>query len=279
MYKKYVSALRVKLDHRTVPANTRCSTNVVLLLGLRWLLLYRPKENIIWFYFPWWAQGIGLPLTADNQNKNKHIRSLSVVTRYQIIGPIKWESGNSLLTLMMSSYFGLFFSHSKLELLTQFPAPNDEKEWFLRRNNHLWNFIFKLTKHLPHNMWAIPIQFISDICLKTNIYGPGSIGVKHAWPRTLYTSIHDLTNHKLILTHAVCSVFSAKCLTPVSSMLGLRHRRSPYIKPTEAQCFLWWMWGWFVASVWIWPSSHTRIVHYIWFTLLLSCDNNYVNRM
>ena len=31
------------------------------------------------------------------------------------------------LTLMLPNCFGLFFIHLKLELLTQFPAPNDEK--------------------------------------------------------------------------------------------------------------------------------------------------------
>ena len=31
------------------------------------------------------------------------------------------------LTRMLPNYFALFFIHLKLELLTQFPAPNDEK--------------------------------------------------------------------------------------------------------------------------------------------------------
>ena len=35
------------------------------------------------------------------------------------------------------------------------------------------------TKHLPQNILAIRVEFIwSDICLKTHIYGPGSIKVK-----------------------------------------------------------------------------------------------------
>ena len=42
------------------------------------------------------------------------------------LGP--WcRSYTELLTLMLPIFLKLFFIHLKLELLTQFPAPNDEK--------------------------------------------------------------------------------------------------------------------------------------------------------
>ena len=42
----------------------------------------------------------------------------------------------------------LFFIHSKLTLLTQFPASNDEKYYYLKKNRHLQYEIIGLTEHL-----------------------------------------------------------------------------------------------------------------------------------
>ena len=50
---------------------------------------------------------------------------------------------------MVPNCSGLFFVHLKLELLTQFPAANDEKYIYSRKNIRLQNVIIKITKYLP----------------------------------------------------------------------------------------------------------------------------------
>ena len=66
-----------------------------------------------------------------------------------------------MLTLMVLRYLRLFFMHLKLELLTQFPAPNDENIYIYAKNIRLQNVIIRLTKHLPQNISAslIYLQF------------------------------------------------------------------------------------------------------------------------
>ena len=56
---------------------------------------------------------------------------------------------------MLSNCFGLFFIHLKLELLTQIPAPNDEKYYYLCKHIRLQNVFFGLTKHTPQNILEI----------------------------------------------------------------------------------------------------------------------------
>ena len=75
------------------------------------------------------------------------------------------------LTLMLPIFFKLFFIHLKLELLTQFPAPNNEKYLCLLKNIRLQTVIIRLTNHPPQNNLAIKVEFIwSEICLKTHTY-------------------------------------------------------------------------------------------------------------
>ena len=80
---------------------------------------------------------------------------------------------------MLRNCLGLFFIHLKLELLTQFPAPNDEKYFYLCKNIRLQNVVIRLTDHLPRNILATRIvSILSEICLKTLIFGSGSMRVK-----------------------------------------------------------------------------------------------------
>ena len=44
------------------------------------------------------------------------------------------------LTFTLLSYCALFFIHLKLELLTQFPAPNDEK-WFVYKEINVFKIV------------------------------------------------------------------------------------------------------------------------------------------
>ena len=44
-------------------------------------------------------------------------------------------SGERLLTLVLLNCFNCIFRHLKLELLTQFPASNDEKYYYLWKIN------------------------------------------------------------------------------------------------------------------------------------------------
>ena len=48
--------------------------------------------------------------------------------------------------------FAFIFRHLKLELLTQFPASNDEKYLYSWKNRHLQYQIIVLTKHLPKDI-------------------------------------------------------------------------------------------------------------------------------
>ena len=76
---------------------------------------------------------------------------------------------------MQSNCLGLFFIHLELELLTQFPAPNDEKYLYLCKKIRLEIVTIRLTKHLTQN---ILVEFIrSIICLKKQIYRSGWIRV------------------------------------------------------------------------------------------------------
>ena len=48
---------------------------------------------------------------------------------------------------MQPNCLGLFYIHLELELLTQFPAANDEKYLYLCKNIRLQSVIIRLTKH------------------------------------------------------------------------------------------------------------------------------------
>ena len=77
---------------------------------------------------------------------------------------------------MLPNCSGQFFIHLKLELLTQYPAPNDEKQLDICKNIPLQNVIIRLTNHLPQNILEICVEFILfGICRETDIYGPGRI--------------------------------------------------------------------------------------------------------
>ena len=53
----------------------------------------------------------------------------------------------------------IFFVHLELELLTQFPAPNEIKIVLLMKNRNLPNRIICPIEHLPQNIVAILVLF------------------------------------------------------------------------------------------------------------------------
>ena len=73
------------------------------------------------------------------------------IFKYKCMHIIVRGYGMRVLTLVLLNCFKLFFIHLKLELLTQFPASNDEKYFYL------WNK--SLAEHLPLNILSISVAF------------------------------------------------------------------------------------------------------------------------
>ena len=64
------------------------------------------------------------------------------------------------LTLLLLNCLFLFFIHLKLELLTQFPASNDENIFIFMKDRHLQYCRIGLTRHLPKNILLNVVIFL-----------------------------------------------------------------------------------------------------------------------
>ena len=53
---------------------------------------------------------------------------------------------------LFAELFAYFFHLSKLQLLTQFPASNEEKNYIFEKTRHLQYWVVGLTEHLPNIM-------------------------------------------------------------------------------------------------------------------------------
>ena len=59
----------------------------------------------------------------------------------------------------------------KPELLTQFPASNDENKFFFFENTRLLNIIILLTEHLPQTIFSISVTYYLVYHLLEIVYG------------------------------------------------------------------------------------------------------------
>ena len=87
------------------------------------------------------------------------VRSAQIVRRARIVLCAETEPPST----MMLSHFSRgnrIFRHLKLELLTQFPAPNDEKYLYFLKNIHVLNWVIRLTDHPPQTTLSIFIDIL-----------------------------------------------------------------------------------------------------------------------
>ena len=120
-------------------------------------------------------------------------------------------------TLVLLNGLFLFFIHTKLELLTQFPTSNDKKHSLYLRKIDILTFC--KVSYLIN--WAIYFIIFSDILFH----------LKHAWPR-IYTG---LAGQGVPLARFPAN---RRQSTNVVWMLGQRRRRGTSIQTTLFKCLV-----------------------------------------
>ena len=127
-----------------------------------------PATQRLWTFFgPWGRNRSQSPSCWIFRVKQIHPSTASARTRLEPQNQGRLQRLSSVLTLLLLKWLFLFFNHLKLELLTQFPASNDEKQLYL------YKIFKKLIKKLFNHFFNYFVTFLKTLrsqSSNSNIY-------------------------------------------------------------------------------------------------------------